>query len=248
MKKIDGSEYPPNNLREIMIQIHLNENGVYWKLLDGDKFKELCNVVDNTMKERHKMGLGVHRSCDIITHNDEDKLFTDGILGEDTPAKLLTTVIYMIGLYCALRGGVEHNKLHRPGCNCQFRFECDNCGIERLVYVEAPLQKTNQGGLLSKNSNKTVYVYPSSDIRRCPVYYLRNMLVCYPKVKDVRSCTLGQGSSLVPKFGFVINLMGSIKSRKLSKKYANQVVLKGSTRTIHYVHLVLVECMKSLKK
>ena len=68
-----------------MIQMHLNENGVYWKLLDGDKFKELRNVVDNTMKETYEMGLGGCKSCDIIMHNDEDKLFSAGILGEDTP-------------------------------------------------------------------------------------------------------------------------------------------------------------------
>ena len=173
------------------------------------------------------MGLGVCRSCDIITHNDEDKLFTDGILGEDTPAKLLTTVIYMIGLHCALWGGVEHNKLHRPGCNSQFRFECDNCGIKRLVYVEDPLQKTNQGGLLSKNSNKTVYVYPSSDIRRCPVYYFKKYVGLLPESRRCKKLYLRARKQFSAKVWFCDQPYGFNKIKKTVKEICKSGALEG---------------------
>ena len=55
IKKLDGNEYPPNTILEmiIMIQMHLNEDGIFWKLLDGEKFIQLKNVIDNTMKESH---------------------------------------------------------------------------------------------------------------------------------------------------------------------------------------------------
>ena len=69
------------------------------------------------MKERHNAGLGVHRSSDIISLEHEDKLFWGGFCGEGTPEKLLKTVIYMIGLHCALRGGKEHSNLRYPGYN-----------------------------------------------------------------------------------------------------------------------------------
>ena len=61
VKKVDGSDFPPNTIRDlvILVQMHLNENSIYWKLLDGHKFSSLRNVVDNTMKERTAMGLGV---------------------------------------------------------------------------------------------------------------------------------------------------------------------------------------------
>ena len=64
VKKIDGSEFPPNTLREIiiMLQMHMQQNGLNWKLLDGNAFYQLRNVLDNTMKERHAMGLGVRKS------------------------------------------------------------------------------------------------------------------------------------------------------------------------------------------
>ena len=185
VKKLDGSEYPPNTLREIiiMVQMYLNEQGIYWKLLDDIQFVYLRNVLDNTMKERHADGLGVRRSSEIISTNIEDTLFTAGILGGDSPLKLLRTVIYMVGLHCALRGGTEHDKLRRPGFDCQLNVELDECGIERLVYHEDPLQKTNQGGLLSKSNNKIVYVYGSSNMERCPLYYFKKYIGLLPVTK-----------------------------------------------------------------
>ena len=57
VKKLDGTEYPLNTLREIVIciQMFLNEYNVFWKLFDHHKFIQLRNVVDNTMKERHNL-------------------------------------------------------------------------------------------------------------------------------------------------------------------------------------------------
>ena len=116
IKKIDGSDYPPNTLREIliMIQMYLHQNDVFWKILDHAEFVTLCNVLDNTMCERTVMGLGVKVSSDIISLENESKLFECGELGDDNPQKLLNTVIYMVGLHFALwGGGTEHTRLRR---------------------------------------------------------------------------------------------------------------------------------------
>ena len=94
VKKINGNDYPPNTPRElvIMVQMYLHQNGVFWKLLDDSMFASLRNVLDNTMKERHKAGLGVRRSSEIITLETEDKLFKE--MGEQNPLQLLRKVIY----------------------------------------------------------------------------------------------------------------------------------------------------------
>ena len=115
IKKLNGDEYPPNTLKEIvvMIQMYLHENGLYWKLLDEQVFINLHNVLDNTMKERTAQGLGVTVSSDVISLEQEMQLFAKGILGDDSPQKLLDTVIYMLGLHLALHGGVEHSRLRR---------------------------------------------------------------------------------------------------------------------------------------
>ena len=171
VRKLDGQEYPPNTLREmvILIQMFMHENSVNWKLLDDAEFQILRNVVDNTMKQRHAMGMGVCQSSKSISVQNENQMFRSRALGEENPIQFLRTVIYMIGLHCALRGGVEHNKLRRPNCEGQVKLERDSCGFQCMVYHEDPLQKTNQGGLTSKGNNKTVFVYPSTDVTRCPV-------------------------------------------------------------------------------
>ena len=43
IKKVNGDDYPPNTLREviIMLQMHLHEKGLMWKLIDGQEFCQL---------------------------------------------------------------------------------------------------------------------------------------------------------------------------------------------------------------
>ena len=72
-----------------------HESGLCWKILDNEQLIDLHNVLDNTMKGRHSMGLGLCESAEIITIDYENKLFEDGILGEDSPLKLLCTIVYM---------------------------------------------------------------------------------------------------------------------------------------------------------
>ena len=183
VRKLDGNEYPPNTVRElvVMIQMHLHQNSIYWKLLDGDSFLCVRNVVDNTMKERHAMGMGVRRSSEVISLANESKLFNSGTLGDGNASQLLQTIIYMVGLHCALRGGDEHNNLRRPGCNPQIKLEHDTRGIECLVYTEDPLQKNNQGGLTCKVKPKVVNIYPANDKSRCPVYLYKKYVGLLPE-------------------------------------------------------------------
>ena len=80
IKKLDDTEYPPNTLREIviMIQMYLQQNDLFWKVLDHAEFIGLCNVLHNTTRETTAMGLGVKISSDIISLQNENKLFEVG--------------------------------------------------------------------------------------------------------------------------------------------------------------------------
>ena len=75
IKRMDGKDYPPNTLHEIviMIQMYLYKNGVFWCLLDNPEFVVLRNVLDNTMKER--------QSSDIISLSHESNMFRRGFWG-----------------------------------------------------------------------------------------------------------------------------------------------------------------------
>ena len=229
IKKINGEEYPPNTIRElvIMIQMYLNEYGIYWKLLEHDNFRILRNVVDNTMKERHSMGLGVRTSADVISLKHEDLLFGSGVLGDDTPIKLLKTVIYMIGMHCALRGGVEHSNLRRPGCDPQLNISTDNRGVECLVYKEDPLQKTNQGGLESKGKSKMVHVYPASDQNRCPVRIYKKYIGLMPESKTCKKLYLRCKKKVTPKVWFCDQPYGLNKVKSTVKQICKEAGLVG---------------------
>ena len=50
----DGSDYPGHTLYQmcVAIQKHLNHNGIDWKLVEGENFRELRTALDNIMKER----------------------------------------------------------------------------------------------------------------------------------------------------------------------------------------------------
>ena len=204
VKKLNGEDFPPNTVREIviMLQMYLHENGIYWHLLDHPQFVTLCNVLDNTMKERHSMGLGVKVSSEIISMKHEDTLFANGLLSEDTPAKLLKTIVNLMGMHCALRGGVKHNRLRHPGSSPQISFERDKRGIECMVYKEDPLQKTNQGGLICKLSNKTVYVYPSSNRERCPLHLYKKYVSLLPKSLKYKKLYLRCRKNLLPNLWY----------------------------------------------
>ena len=229
VKRLDGGEYPPNTLREIiiMIQMYLHEKDVYWKLLDHPEFVALRNVVDNTMKERTAMGLGVKQSSDVISVQNENKLFEIGALGESNPQQLLDTVIYMIGLHCALRGGVEHQRLRRPGFRSQIEFKKEQSGVEKIIYSEDPLHKTAQGGIGCKSSRKIVHVYPSSDISRCPVRIIKKYCGLLPQVKTCQKFYMRPKMRFNAKVWYCDQPYGNHKLSKTIKEMCKKAGIDG---------------------
>ena len=79
----------------VSIQKYLNENHLGWKLLDDPDFLEVKTVLDNLMKERAAFNIGVtKRQAEVITYSHEEKLWSDGILSEQTPNQLRDTVLF----------------------------------------------------------------------------------------------------------------------------------------------------------
>ena len=114
VKKVDGSEFPPRTLYDIIIcvQFWLESNGLNWRLVSGGQFENVKFTLDNCMKERAARGIG-NKVCQaqVLTFTDEDLLWSLGLLGCHTPQALIDTVIVKLGLTCALRAGKEHRSL-----------------------------------------------------------------------------------------------------------------------------------------
>ena len=159
--------YPGPSLYQmcVVIQKYLHVNKILWKIIEGAEFLEIKIVLDNVMKERTEMGVGTNKKiAKLITFDMEADLWKCGFLSSDTPDKLRTTVFYLLGLNCCLRGVVEHYALRRdmPKKSSQLSFERNSNGTRCLVYREDQVTKTHDGGIKDmRRERKEVWIHPN---------------------------------------------------------------------------------------
>ena len=162
----------------------IEEEGIEWKIVHGSEFQDFNHVLDKVMQERSARMIGtVRKQAQVISLEYENRLWDTNILGEDTPDKLRDTVLYLLGVNCALRAGDEHYNLRRPSnlWKSQLSFENNEFGIRCLVYHEDTVTKTNKGGLHDmKKERKIVWVKPNSNWQRCPVRIVEKYLRLLP--------------------------------------------------------------------
>ena len=83
-------------------------------------FADMRSTLDAEMKRIQYSGLGSHRKqAEIITVEEEQRLWQNGLLGDGTPRSLLDTMVYCCGLFFALRSGSEHRRLRHTPCQIQ---------------------------------------------------------------------------------------------------------------------------------
>ena len=186
--KVKGEgPYPGKTLYQMVValQKYLQINKMFWKLVDGQEFYDLHNVLDNVMQERTAMNIGVvKKQAAIISYEMENFLWEHGFLGEDEPDKLYNTVLFLLGINVFLRAIEEHYNLRREMENeaSQLSFENDSKGVPCLVYREDTVSITHDGGLNDmRRERKIVWVYPSTDINRYPVRLTKKYLSLCPK-------------------------------------------------------------------
>ena len=61
-------------------------------------FQEICNTLDNIMKEWSAEGIPGRPERDYISEEHEQTLWEKGILGEDNPDKLRQTIFFLVGV------------------------------------------------------------------------------------------------------------------------------------------------------
>ena len=115
IKKKDGSEYPLNTLDQICagLQRASRENGLpELKMFRNPRYKLFQDSIDSRMKALTRTGLGVNvKQAKPISGDEEEILWSKGLLGEDDPRTLVTTLVYLFGKYFSLRSGEEHREL-----------------------------------------------------------------------------------------------------------------------------------------
>ena len=95
------------------------------------------------MKRLRSLGYGVKKKqAEPLSVEEEGKLWEQGILGESSPQVLLDTMVFMCGMYFALRSGKEHRNLQSYQIEL---FEPKDLP-PYLVYHES-FSKNNTGGI-----------------------------------------------------------------------------------------------------
>ena len=231
VKKVDGGDFPARTLYDIIIclQFWFETQGLTWKLLGDEEFTNLRFTVDNLMKDRTAHGVGGNvRKAEVLTFTDEDLLWSLGLLGTHNPEVLLHTVLFSLGLTCALRAGKEHRALRSIPFDSQFEFLDNNGTGVFLRYTEDAGLKTNKGGLKQKNvDRKVVDVYPTSNVERCPVRILMKYLSMLPRNRRCKALYLRPRKKYSQRSWFLDSAVGANTLREVVKTVCELGKLPG---------------------
>ena len=111
---------------------------------DSD-FTEFRATLDAEMKCLQALGVGSKkRQAEPLTEKEKEILWQKGLLGDHSPQALLDTMVFMNGLYFALRSGNEHRNVRFSPC--QIEVHDDEGERPYLLYTE-DLSKNHPGGL-----------------------------------------------------------------------------------------------------
>ena len=234
VNKQDGDLFPGKTLYQLVraIQKHLNVNKIPWRLIDDPEFLDICTVLDNLMKERKQMGIGVEEKvADIITFDMEKSLWDRGFMGEETPLKLQRAVYFGLGMQCYLRSKQDHYSLRRwtPSRNSQITFENNNDGVRCLVYREDHVTKTHDGGINDmKHKRKEVVIFPNlSNPSRDIVYLVDKYLGLCPPMYSKSNFYLKPLQKPTPAQWYGYQVLGEKSIAKILPEMMEEAGYKG---------------------
>ena len=143
----------------MVIQKYLHENKIKWKLIDGEDFKDTRTILDNIMQEHKAVNIGiVKHQAGITSYEHDDSLWKKGVLGEDNPDRLRSTVLFLLCINCYLRAVQEHYGLHCDTNNSksQLKFVLNPKGLRCVVYQEDCITKTHNGCLKDMGQDRKI--------------------------------------------------------------------------------------------
>ena len=168
---ISGEEYPPKTVKEVVVGIQkwFNHN-CNWEIsvLNDREIKATRCLLDGTMKSLAKKGhVKPIRRTEVITVEMESNLWERKILGDDSPRKLLDSLIFSIGIHCCLRACSEHRNL---SCKNLYLESTNASGnMEEVLVHNEIFSKNRQHGVSScRVEPKSIVIHKNKiDPQRC---------------------------------------------------------------------------------
>ena len=209
VRRQDGKHYPPKTLQLLLfgLQRHLNSAlSTEVNFMRDPEFHDLRKILDSYYRKLHQEGVGCSsKSTELLTREDEEKLWQSGVLNPDTPQGLLNCVFFLNGKNFCLRGGQEHRELKLSQLK---RDVVSLQGSMKVCYTYTEHGSKNRSGGLKqlKMENKIVRQYESENTERCHVLLLDKYIQKLPaeaKQKDLfymKPKSAAPNDSLAPWF------------------------------------------------
>ena len=182
--KANGDPYPPVSLHQLLCGLHRHMCESYPSCPNflnkkDARFRPLQRTVDAYFHNLHSQGLGSTKHAEVVTPEEEEQLWTSGVMNSTTPKGLQNTVFHLVGKAFCLRGGAEQRNFKLS----QFQ-RCEGS----YVYHENT-SKNRNGSFKQLHVKKVVPIHfcPQAG-ERCPVSLLDKYLSRLPeeaKEKDV---------------------------------------------------------------
>ena len=146
VRKQDGKEYPPNSLHHIICGImrHVRCFKPEVDFFKDNDFSSFRSSLNAEMKRLQSKGLATLKQAEPLTEKEEELLWEKKFLGEQSPQILLNTMIFMNGLYFALRSGEEHRNLRHTPCQIEV---VERQGERSYLKYTEDISKNHPGGL-----------------------------------------------------------------------------------------------------
>ena len=153
------------------------------------RFKSLHLTMDSVCSKLHSEGVGaIKRSAEVISFDDEERLWQRGVLGFDNPPALFNTVFFYVSLHFCLWGVQEHRDLSPE----QFQRHPEDSKIytENTYYEYSEyISKNNQHRFKDVHAkNKVVKAYAITSSSRCIVKILDTYFARLPSQPKLFIC------------------------------------------------------------
>ena len=173
-EKKDGMHYPPRTLQHYLLEIQRHiclQKQSNINLMNNPEFLPLRKLVDSLYRKLHSAGIGASVKKTIALSDDnEEKLWTNGVLNPDTPQGLVNCIFFLNGKNLCLRGGIEHCELKLS----QFTREVVTInGKQRVHYTYTECVSKNRSGGLKQlqQEGKIVHQYEINNMERYDVMF-----------------------------------------------------------------------------
>lgn len=174
IRKKNGDEYEPESLKVMQTALnrHLREQNYSHSILNDKDFQKSRKVLNGKAIELQEEGKGKRpRKADPLTENDEEQLWSSGVLGSENPVSLNYTMFFLFSQHFGTRGRQEHHQIRIE----DLRVVRDSSGkTTHVEWIEGPT-KTRQGGLRKRPRSVTQKLTKTGG-SRCPIKFFEQLV------------------------------------------------------------------------